>query len=140
MWTLGARAESVFMSVANGLLLFCERTSLVPRKSGSREGKLDPGSLSLKVGPPRPGDVLRLFVFESKRVTQDELATAIGVSRYSVNQLVNNHRAITPEMALRLGRATDTSAEFWLNLQRNADLFDARKKLAVELKRIRKVV
>jgi len=47
------------------------------------------------------------------------------VSRQTVNELVRERRAISPDMALRLGRLFGTTAQFWLNLQRNVDLWDS---------------
>jgi addiction module HigA family antidote len=73
---------------------------------------------------------LREFVLEAHDLTQDQLALAMGVSRYSINQLANDRRSITAEMALRLGKATSTSPQLWLNLQQNADLAKARRRLA----------
>jgi plasmid maintenance system antidote protein VapI len=46
-----------------------------------------------------------------------------------VNQIVNSKRAVTSEMALRLARVTSTSPEFWLNLQRDTDIYEARRRL-----------
>lgn len=78
--------------------------------------------------PPHPGDVLRRLLAD-RRITQDRLAEAMRVSRYSVNQLINGRRAVTAEMALRLAKALSTSPEFWLNLQRGVDLHDARRRI-----------
>jgi addiction module HigA family antidote len=77
-----------------------------------------------------------MIVLEGRDVTQEQLAQSMGVSRYSVNQLVNHKRSITAEMALRIGRVTNTSPEFWLNLQRKVDLFVAREKLGSSLEEI----
>lgn len=82
---------------------------------------------------PSPGEVLRREIIKSGRITQDALADAMGVSRLTVNQLINGKRTVTAEMALRLGRVLNTSAEFWLDLQRAIDLHDARTALAAEL-------
>ena len=62
---------------------------------------------------------------------------ALGVSRQSVNELVRERRAVSPEMALRLGRLFGNSAEFWLNLQRAIDLFDAQTATAAEVAQIK---
>jgi len=83
--------------------------------------------------PPSPGEVLRNHIVGDKRITQDALADAMGVSRLTVNQLINDKRSITAEMALRLARVLRTSPEFWLDLQRQVDLFEAHKALAAEL-------
>ena len=46
------------------------------------------------------------------------LADALGVSRQSINELLRERRAVSPEMAIRLARLFGNSAEFWLNAQR----------------------
>jgi len=53
------------------------------------------------------------------------LAEALGVSRQSINELLRRRRAVSPEMALRLGKLFGNSPEFWLNAQRAVDLWDA---------------
>jgi addiction module HigA family antidote len=61
-------------------------------------------------------------------VSNTELAKALGVSRKAVSNIVNEHKSVTPEMALRLSRAfPNTSPEFWLNLQKNHDLWHAAR-------------
>jgi addiction module HigA family antidote len=74
--------------------------------------------------PISPGEVLRKKI----GVTQDQLAEAMNVSRFTINQLMNGKRGVTAEMALRLARVTSTSAEFRLDLQRDVDLYDAELK------------
>jgi len=55
-----------------------------------------------------------------------KLSETLGVSRKAISQIINESKSVTPEMALRLSRAfTNTSAEFWLNLQKNYDLWHA---------------
>jgi addiction module HigA family antidote len=75
--------------------------------------------------PITPGQVLREDYVEPLALKQDELATALGVHRTTINELLNDKRAVTPEMALRLGHAFNTSAEYWMNLQTAVDLYDA---------------
>jgi addiction module HigA family antidote len=87
--------------------------------------------------PVSPGDVLRDRILKECRLTQDELADAMAVSRFSVNQIVNGHRAVTAEMALRLSHVTSTTPDFWLNLQRDVDLYDARLKLSAKIKSLK---
>jgi len=58
------------------------------------------------------------------------------VSRFSVNQIINGRRAVTAEMAIRLSRVTSTTPTFWLNLQRDVDLYQAELKLADEINRL----
>ncbi|MEH0194237.1 HigA family addiction module antitoxin [Caulobacter sp. CCNWLY153] len=83
--------------------------------------------------PPTPADVLREKLVDELGVTQDQLADALGVSRYSVNQLINDKRTVTAEMALRLSAVLGTSPEFWLQLQMAVDLDRARRKLSGDL-------
>ena len=70
-------------------------------------------------------------------LTVATLADAIGVSRQTVNELVLERRGVSAEMALRLATLFGMSPEFWLNLQREVDLWDARQVLQGELKKIR---
>ena len=83
--------------------------------------------------PVSPGDVLRRDYVARGRLTQDQLASAIGVSRFSVNQLLNDRRNVTAEMALRLSRVLGTTPEFWLNLQRDVDVHRARMRKGSEI-------
>ncbi len=90
--------------------------------------------------PTLPGEVLRHDYLEPNSVTQDAFAEAIGMSRYSVNQLVNGRRSVTAETALRIAKATGTDPEYWLNLQRGIDLYEAKQAIAQELERVRLIV
>lgn len=85
--------------------------------------------------PIAPGEVLRKRILDSK-LTQDALAEAMKVSRFSINQIINGKRSITPEMALRLARVTSTTTELWLNLQRDLDIYLAKQKLGSELEKL----
>ena len=60
----------------------------------------------------------------------------MGVSWLTVNQLVNDKRGVTAEMALRLAKVLNTSPNFWLDLQRDANPFAARQAIAGELDEI----
>jgi addiction module HigA family antidote len=78
--------------------------------------------------PIKPGEVLRRQILGSK-ITQEQLAKGMRVSRFSINQIINGRRSITAEMAIRLGHVTSTTPDFWLNLQRAVDLYEAEQKL-----------
>jgi antitoxin HigA-1 len=75
----------------------------------------------------------RTRILAASGVTQDRLAEAMKVSRFSVNQIINGRRAVTAEMAIRLSHVTSTTPAFWLNLQRDVDLHNAELKLAAEI-------
>lgn len=83
--------------------------------------------------PVSPGEVLRDDILSKTDITQDALAKAMGVSRFTVNQIINGRRAVTADMALRLAKVLSTTADFWLNLQQDVDLWRARRSSKVEL-------
>jgi addiction module HigA family antidote len=85
-----------------------------------------PSSRPLQRRPIHPGEILREDFMPDYSLSVSGLASALGVSRQSVNELVRERRAVSPEMALRVGRLFGNSPEFWLNLQRSIDLFDAQ--------------
>ncbi len=84
--------------------------------------------------PPHPGEVLRALCLEPLGLTVTAAARALGVSRKTLSSIVNGRAGVSPEMAIRLSLAFDTSAESWLNQQLQYDLWRAertRKKLRV---------
>jgi addiction module HigA family antidote len=77
--------------------------------------------------PTHPGAVLREDVLPALGMTQAEFAKRLGVSRLSVSELLREKRACSPEMAARLARLLDTSAESWLAMQAALDLWQVRQ-------------
>lgn len=77
--------------------------------------------------PLSPGAVLQERIVGRLGMSQAALAKALGVSRFTVNQVLGGRRAVSAEMALRLGHVLDTSPELWLKLQAQVDLFEARR-------------
>ncbi len=90
----------------------------------------------IKRKPTHPGEMLRKDFLSDYELTVSSLASALGVSRQSVNELLRERRAISPEMSIRLGRLFGNSAEFWLNAQRAVDLWEANEVLKSEVARI----
>jgi addiction module HigA family antidote len=86
--------------------------------------------------PTHPGEMLREDFLPDYGLTVSGLAEAIGVSRQSVNELLRERRAVTPEMALRFSRLFGNSPEFWLNAQRAVDLWEAGKAIRKDVRRI----
>lgn len=76
--------------------------------------------------PPHPGEVLRKLCLEPLGLNVTEAAKALGVSRNTLASLLNGHKGISPEMAMRLSIAFDTTAESWMNQQVQYDLWEAR--------------
>lgn len=74
--------------------------------------------------PTHPGTVLREDVLPALGMTQGELARRLGVSRLSVNELLREKRALSAEMAARLGKALGTTAESWLAMQTALELWE----------------
>jgi addiction module HigA family antidote len=72
-------------------------------------------------------------------LTVSKFAKAIGVSRQTVNELLRERRAVSPEMALRLSRFFRNTPEFWLNAQRAHDLWIVARNLKKNIERIHPV-
>jgi len=84
--------------------------------------------------PPHPGEILRTLCLEPLNLTVTEAARSLGISRKTLSGILNARAGISPEMAVRLSIAFNTSAESWLNLQLQYDLWHAernRKRLRV---------
>ena len=96
-----------------------------------------PNTSGLKRRPTHPGEILREDFFPDFGLTVARLAEAVGVSRQSVNDLLRERRALSPEMALRLARLFGNSPEFWLNAQRAIDLWDAAQAIKADVARIK---
>ncbi len=77
--------------------------------------------------PPHPGEVLKELCLEPVQVSVTDAAKALGVSRKTLSAILNGHSGISPEMAIRLSIAFDTSAESWLNQQTQYDLWQAEQ-------------
>ena len=75
--------------------------------------------------PAGPAEILAGEFMEPMHLTQTALAEAMGVQRKHVNELCNGRRSITAATALILARVFGNSADFWLNVQRRADLWEA---------------
>ncbi len=90
-----------------------------------------------KVRPIHPGEMLREDFLPDYALTVTGLAAALGVSRQTMNELLRERRALSPEMALRLSRLFGNSPEFWLNAQRAVDLWDAAKALKRQVDHIK---
>jgi addiction module HigA family antidote len=77
--------------------------------------------------PPHPGEVLRQLCLEPLNLTVTDAARSLGVSRKALSSILNGRAGISPEMAVRLSMAFNTSAESWLNQQLQYDLWHAER-------------
>lgn len=80
------------------------------------------------VRPTHPGEMLREDFLPDYKLTVPGFAKTIGLSCQTVNEVLLERRAVSPEMALRLSRLFGNSPEFWLNAQRAVHLWEARNK------------
>jgi len=79
--------------------------------------------------PVHPGYFLDTRFLKPLGITQQGLATALGISRRRVNELIRGHRGITADTAVRLARYFGNEATFWMQLQCDWDLHEAAKRL-----------
>ncbi|MCG7876136.1 MAG: HigA family addiction module antitoxin [Candidatus Thiodiazotropha endolucinida] len=85
--------------------------------------------------PPHPGEIIKELCLEPLGISITEAAKALGVSRKTLSSIINGNAGISPEMAVRLSIAFNTSSESWLNQQTQYDLWEAeqhRKELRVK--------
>jgi antitoxin HigA-1 len=89
------------------------------------------------IAPVHPGEILRDDAFPALKTTKPALASALRVSRQTLHEIMTLKRGISPEMALRLEAVVGSTAETWLAMQCNHDLWQARKRVNLrELKRL----
>ncbi|MCK5542953.1 MAG: HigA family addiction module antidote protein [Desulfobacterales bacterium] len=74
--------------------------------------------------PVSVGEMITLEYLKPLKITQGQLATAMCVSRRTVNELCTGKRAVTVETALMLARVFNNSPDFWLNIQKRNDIWD----------------
>ncbi|MBI3794656.1 MAG: HigA family addiction module antidote protein [Nitrospinae bacterium] len=90
-----------------------------------------------KIMPSHPGEMLREDFMPDHGLSTSDLARKLCVSKQTVNELLNGRRSLSTLMALRLSQLFGNSPEFWLNAQREVDLWLARKNHKRELAGIR---
>ena len=95
-----------------------------------------PNTTKRKLPPTHPGEMLREDFMPDFNLNATALATALGVSRQTINEILRERRGITPTMALRLSRLFGNSPEFWLNAQHAWDLWDSEQRFRSELSQI----
>ncbi len=85
--------------------------------------------------PPHPGEIIRDQCLEPLGLSVTEAARGLGVSRKALSELLNGHSGVSPEMAIRLSKAFGSTAETWLRLQLQFDLFKAEQRAgSIEVK------
>lgn len=94
-------------------------------------------TFQLQRKPTHPGEILREEFLIPLGLTQTELATALKTTFRTINEIVNERRSVTPDMALRLARYFRTSPELWQNLQADYDLYTAKERARETLSKIK---
>ena len=85
-----------------------------------------------EVRPTHPGEVFREDVLAPLNLSVTKAATLLGVSRKTLSELVNEHSSLSPEMAARWAKFTNTSIESWYNMQVALDLWEAQHSNAAD--------
>jgi addiction module HigA family antidote len=83
--------------------------------------------------PTHPGELLREDVLPALRITVTEAARKMGVSRQTLHAILSERAAVTPDMAVRLGKFCGNGALTWLRMQQLRDLWMAERNLATVL-------
>ena len=88
--------------------------------------------------PPHVGEILRELYLEPLEITVTDAADRLGVTRQALSRLINEKSGISAEMALRLSQAFSTTPEYWMNLQKQYELWQASKKYTMKIKPFKK--
>jgi addiction module HigA family antidote len=103
----------------NGLLTFAKSKFQITHSDGV--GRRLPRNRP----PTHPGEMVFEEFVKPLELTQTELARRMGVSYPRLNEIIKGRRSVTPDTALRLSRVLGLSADFWLGLQQDWDLWHA---------------
>ena len=105
-----------------------------PARTGVQKGQLVMRRLPRDRAPTHPGEMLLQEFLKPLGLTQSALAARLGVSFQRLNEIIRGKRGVTPDTALRFARVVGMSADFWLGLQQDWDLWHAmRSKKAAEI-------
>jgi len=78
--------------------------------------------------PTHPGEVLREDVLDELGITVTRAAECLGVTRKALSEFINGRSRLSMDMAVRIGKATDTTPESWVNMQVKLDLWEAKQR------------
>ena len=81
------------------------------------------------LAPVHPGEILREEYIKERNLTITEVAKGLGVPRPNLSAILNERAGISPELAVKLSEAFGNTAQFWVNLQKNYELWHAEKKV-----------
>ena len=78
--------------------------------------------------PPHPGEIIKELCLEPLSLSVTDAAKGLGVTRKALSELLNGHAGVSPEMAIRLEQAFGSTAERWLKMQLEYDLWQAKQR------------
>ncbi len=79
--------------------------------------------------PSHPGEILKEMFLVERNLTITEVAKGLNMARANLSAVINGHMGVSPELAVKLSEAFGNSAQFWINLQNNYELWHAEKKV-----------
>lgn len=85
--------------------------------------------LKRNLPPAHPGEILKEMFIKDRNLTITEVAKGLNVARANLSAIINGHNGISPEMAIKLSEAFGNTAQFWINLQNNYELWYAERKV-----------
>jgi addiction module HigA family antidote len=81
------------------------------------------------LAPSHPGEVLKDMFIDERNLTITEVAKGLNMARANLSAVVNGHAGVSPELAVKLSEAFGNTAQFWVNLQNNYELWHAERKI-----------
>ncbi|MBC3788644.1 HigA family addiction module antitoxin [Spirosoma utsteinense] len=81
------------------------------------------------LAPVHPGEILREEYIQERGLTITEVAKGLGIARVNLSAIVNERAGISPELAVKLSEAFGNTSQFWVNLQKNYELWHAERKV-----------
>ena len=88
------------------------------------------------IDPVHPGEILREDILPALQMSKTAVAEALGISRQTLYDILNEKQPVTAEMAVRFGKLFGNGARFWVNLQSSHDLAIAERRVDVSAIRV----
>jgi addiction module HigA family antidote len=79
--------------------------------------------------PSHPGEILKDMFINERGLTITEVAKGLNMARANLSSVINGHLGVSPELAVKLSEAFGNTAQFWVNLQNNYELWHAERKI-----------
>tara|TARA_R110000868_G_C10870563_1_gene762249 strand:- start:258 stop:554 length:297 start_codon:yes stop_codon:yes gene_type:complete len=86
----------------------------------------------MKMRPFHPGEIFKYDFLDPLELTVGDLAKSLDITRLMLSAIINGRSSVSPEIAIRLSKAFDTTPELWLGMQRSYDLYHAKEKFNPE--------